>query len=263
MRWTVACLALALIGCSTAAPSAALSASAPASSLAIEMVSGHYRVKIGAAALSLARTADVDLEAATRTALAHIDELVPGPTADISIDVDPSIAIPDVGVGGFTDPRSGAVRIGFAVHPIAGLPIAVRDWLPGALAHELHHARRIRAGPGYGMAVGEAIVTEGLAAAFEREAFPAAPISPWSMAIDRAAQARVWPLVVAAWSTPDTATEHQRWFFGGTADIPRWSGYTLGYEVVAAYLRTHPGITPSALISTTASHIRETSGYSP
>jgi hypothetical protein len=252
-----------LVGCTPAPAPAVVSPSATAADLVTTMVGGHFRVRIGAGALGLAQIAGIDLAAVTEDALQRIDAVLPGPTPDITIDVDPSIAIQEIGVGGITDPRNGAVRIGFSPRPPEGMPIAVHDWLPGNLAHELHHSRRIRAGPGYGMTVGESIVTEGLAVAFEREAFPAAPLSPWGRAIDPATQHRIWPLAQSAWSTPDTALDHQRWFFGTTSEVPRWTGYTLGLEIVTSYLRSHPDTMPSTLFQDTASHILLGSGYSP
>ena len=263
MRRLIAVAVVVLTGCTSTPAPAAVPPSATTVDLVTTMVGGHFRVRIGASALGLARIAGIDLAAATEDALRRIDVVLPGPTPDITIDVDPSIAIKEIGVGGITDPRNGAVRIGLLPRPPAGMPIAVHDWLAGSLAHELHHSRRIRAGPGYGTTVGEAIVTEGLAVAFEREAFPTAPFSPWGAAIDPASQHRLWPLAQSAWSTPDTALDHQRWFFGTTTDVPRWTGYTLGLEIVMSYLRSHPDALPSTLYQDTASHILVASGYSP
>jgi predicted Zn-dependent protease DUF2268 len=232
-----------------------------ATAMSVGMVEGHYNVRFGAIALALATQARIDLIGATEGALRRIEAILPGPTMDISIDIDPALVIPEVGVGGFTDPRTGAIRIALDSRPAMLLP-AVRDWLPGSLAHEIHHSRRILAGPGYGRTLGEAIVTEGLAVAFEREAFPSAPISPWASAIDRAAQRRLWPIAMAAFDHADIL-EHQHWFFGSQVDVPRWTGYTLGAEVVIAYLRGHPGSVPSRLVTLSAREIVEASGYAP
>ena len=106
-------------------------------------------------------------------------------------------------------------------------------------------------------------MTEGLAVAFEREAFPSAPVAPWATAIDAAAQHRLWPMALAAFDRSDLGGEHQHWFFGSQVDIPRWSGYTLGAEVVSAYLRAHPGSAPSLLVKTAARDIVAGSGYAP
>ena len=143
------------------------------------MVEGHYDVRFGAIALAIASSAKIDLVGATEGALRRIEAILPGPRMTIAIDVDPSAAIPETGVGGFTDPRSGAIRISLDSRPTRFVEM-VRDWLPGGLAHEIHHSRRILAGPGYGTTLGEAIVTEGLAVAFEHEAFPSAPIGSCS-----------------------------------------------------------------------------------
>jgi len=225
------------------------------------MVEGHYNVRFGAIALALATQARIDLVGATEGALRRVEAILPGPAMDISVDVDPALVIPEVGVGGFTDHHTGAVRIALDSRPSMLLP-AVRDWLPGSLAHEIHHSRRILAGPGYGRTLGEAIVTEGLAVAFEREAFPWAPQSPWASAIDTPTQRRLWPMALAAFDRADIV-EHQHWFFGSQVDVPRWSGYTLGVELVNAYVRGHPGSAPSRLVTLAAKDIVSASGYTP
>jgi uncharacterized protein YjaZ len=51
--------------------------------------------------------------------------------------------------------------------------------------------------------------------------------------------------------------------FGGTGSIPRWAGYTLGVELVTAYLATHPGVTAAALVHEPAASITANSSYKP
>jgi uncharacterized protein YjaZ len=55
---------------------------------------------------------------------------------------------------------------------------------------------------------------------------------------------------------------HGEWF-GGTGSIPRWAGYTLGVELVTAYLATHPGVTAAALVHEPAASITANSSYKP
>ncbi len=148
----------------------------------------------------------------------------------IEVKIDPAWVIPEIGVGGTTDPRSGTVFV--------QLDYPLRDgaetWIPATLAHELHHSSRIRTGPGYGETLGEALVTEGLADHFVGEVFPATPPHPWDSALSKKQEADLWrrakPLLEAA-----GGYNHRPWFFGGDG-IPRWTGYTLGYRIVDAYL---------------------------
>jgi hypothetical protein len=74
----------------------------------------------------------------------------------ISVSVDASQAIPAIGIGGYTDPRSGNVDI--TIDPKhSRLGQMLRTWIPATVAHELDHSSRIRTGPGYGYTLGEAI----------------------------------------------------------------------------------------------------------
>lgn len=47
--------------------------------------------------------------------------------------------------------------------------------------------------------------------------------------------------------------DHPAWFYGSDRKVPRWAGYTLGYNLVASYLAKHPKVLPSKLISAKAS----------
>lgn len=154
----------------------------------------------------------------------------------IDVSLDASKTIPQIGVGSFTDPRTGNVSIWIARKPPEGLRKALDTWLPGSVAHELDHASRIRTGPGYGHTLGEALVSEGLADHFEYEAFPKTPSQPWDHALTRAQEEAVWQKARSILETP-YGYDHTAWFFGG-GNVPHWAGYSLGYDVVGAYL-TH------------------------
>ncbi|MCE0827164.1 DUF2268 domain-containing protein [Buttiauxella sp. A2-C2_NF] len=101
-------------------------------------------------------------------------------------------------------------------------------------AHELHHAARW-AGPGYGFTLGEAIVSEGLAGHFSLEIFGGMP-EPWeSLNLDE-----VQPHLLQLhenWNRTDY--DHNAWFYG-TSHLPRWLGYTAGFNLVSSYLLADP-----------------------
>ena len=46
------------------------------------------------------------------------------------------------------------------------------------------------------------------------------------------------------------------WFYVGSADIPLWSGPTLGYRLVESYQAENPGQTAADLVTTPASVFR-------
>ncbi len=118
--------------------------------------------------------------------------------------------------------------------PPGGLKAAVETWVPAALAHELHHSSRVRMGPGYGITLAEALVTEGLADHFVAEAFPDTPPQPWDDALSEDQETEVWERAQAVLEVP-YGYDHRAWFFG-RGDLPRWAGYTLGYRIAQAYL---------------------------
>jgi uncharacterized protein YjaZ len=111
---------------------------------------------------------------------------------------------------------------------------ALGTWVPATLAHELHHSSRIRTGPGYGITLAEALVTEGLADHFVAEAFPRTPPQPWDNAISAEQETELWRKAQSILKVP-YGYNHQAWFFGGR-NLPRWAGYTLGYRIADAYL---------------------------
>lgn len=110
------------------------------------------------------------------------------------------------------------------------------------LAHEFHHCSRWD-GPGYGRTLGEALISEGLAGRFAQEVFDGQP-EPW----ETVEASVLWPHVPRArreWS--NARYVHEEWFFGSAA-LPRWLGYSLGYQLVSRYLTAHPLESASALV---------------
>lgn len=175
----------------------------------------------------------------------------------ITITIDPTRAIPEVGVGGRTDLPFGDIRIWLDDTPPIPIKDVLQTWLPATLVHELHHASRIHVGPGYGGTLGEALVTEGLADRFVLEVLPDTPTSPWTDALDETELATVW-----AEASPilwQLGYDHVQWFFG-TGSAPRWAGYTIGFDAVGRYLEAE-GVLPSELVELRAEEIL--AGYTP
>ena len=112
------------------------------------------------------------------------------------------------------------------------------------LAHELHHVARRRAGA-TGSTLLDAFVHEGLADHFVDEFIGGAP-SPWCCAVDRsecnAALAR------AAKDFDSASVDRRAWMFGAVDQgLPRWVGYTIGYNLVADYLASNHEATAAGL----------------
>jgi len=106
--------------------------------------------------------------------------------------------------------------------------IAVPKWggldksqLEATLYHELHHLLRHQ-NAGYGLDLGGAILSEGIATYFEEIKTGWAP--PWSRA-----QVSEEALEVALKEWDNKDYDHSSWFFFG--DYGKWVGYTIGYNL--------------------------------
>jgi Predicted Zn-dependent protease (DUF2268) len=193
-----------------------------------------FTVVVNDDAASVSREEGVDLERLVADSARRVFALLPHRgRIRIEVALDASRSIPEIGVGGFTIPASGDVSIWFESAPPSGLKAALKTWVPAVLAHELHHSSRVRAGPGYGTTLAEALVTEGLADHFVAEAFPGTPPQPWDSALSGDQERELWRKAQSVLDRP--YYNHQAWFLGSD-DIPRWAGYTLGYRIARAYL---------------------------
>jgi hypothetical protein len=208
------------------------------------------------------RDAQVDVREIVRKALARIEGELHGSPTSIKIQAGSIRVIPDVGIGGFTDPASGAVEVTMDHRNPIGADRMLKTWLPLALAHELHHSTRIIDGPGYGTTLLEAMITEGSAEAFVRETFPGAPPIPWVKQLGKDEEVTVWHRAQRELDLTDVGPRHEFWFYGG-AGLPRWAGYKIGYAIARAYLRRHPDRTAAGLASIGAREVLDGSGYDP
>lgn len=165
-------------------------------------------------------------------------------------------AIDEIGgiLGYAPDPHNMYITLD-SQHPklLESIPI----WVPSTVAHEMHHNKRWST-VGYGQTLLEKIVSEGLASYFEHEMNPELNI-PWSRAFKSIEEAtEVWTLAKTKLDTKDIS--HGEWFFG-EGKVPRWAGYTLGYNIVESYIKEHTGKTAALLVSTPARMILMESGY--
>lgn len=133
----------------------------------------------------------------------------------------PDECIPEWGIGGST---YGPHSIVLAVDP--DHRISASD-VYSTLVHEIHHAMRWR-GPGCGSALGEWLVSEGLAQVFESECTGSVPMySQGEVSVEHRT------LAVAA--LHEDPAHEGRWFFGAS-DLPRWFGYRLGFSIVKEWM---------------------------
>ncbi len=190
------------------------------------------------------------LKLSIQQTLARVSPLLPHPVeVDLVIYSNPEGAIPELGIGGFT-PNAHTVFISVDPrHP--KFASGIKTQLSRTLAHELHHAVRWT-NPGYGHTLGEALVTEGLAAHFESEVFEG-KLNMWDVAVRGKKLETLHNRAKKELHSP--RYNHHDWFFGSRQrKIPRWSGYALAFHIISDYLQTHPSALPSKLVSTHASN---------
>ena len=166
----------------------------------------------------------------------------------ITVDADPGGAIPGWGLGGYAP--SGSVIEIFVDPAFPDLANVLDARLPMLVAHEMHHVARWR-GPGYGSTLLEAMVSEGLADHFSIDLLGVA-VPPWSQAFPEARHAEYLALAAPHF---DAVVNHGVWFFGASGEPPRWTGYTLGYRLVADY-RARTGLSAAQLVNTPAGVFR-------
>jgi Predicted Zn-dependent protease (DUF2268) len=237
-----AAVLLSMAGCSDNGQ-ASRSAAPSTTATPVQPVSvGRISATIAAEAARLGDDADINLAAEVRKILERVDELLRFDSdVAVHVAVDADAAIPEIGVGGYTNPTSGAILISLDPESPVGTEQSITVWLPATLAHELNHSKRVLEGPGYGMTLGEAIVTEGLADGFSVVAFPSTPPLPWANSLQPEDLDQLATLARSNATTMDTPELHSEWFFG-SGDIPRWAGYTIGAAWVSDFLAAHDDV---------------------
>lgn len=177
----------------------------------------------------------------------HVQKLMPIPSLDVVVKAG-KFVIPEKGHLGFC-PEAGVVYLTVDPESPAFCKNEAHSF-ERLFAHELHHAARW-AGPGYGSTLGEVIVSEGLAGHFSLELFGGEP-EPWESLNPEMIQP-YRQLLVENWSRSDY--DHNAWFFG-TGDLPRWLGYTAGFNLISRYLAAFPHLKASLLANINADELK-------
>jgi len=180
----------------------------------------------------------------TRRAAAR---LIPLPPLEIEIEHVPSSkVIPELGMVGRC---YGPQRFTLSFAPDNdNLVSAIEDGaVRRQVAHEVHHCLR-NAGPGYGLSLGEAFVSEGLAGHFVHRLFKTSP-ELWECALSDDVALSYLPDAAALAATD---YDHAGWFFGHGGRYPRWLGYTLGFVVVGRWLNRTADVDGRTLVNVPA-----------
>lgn len=208
----------------------------------IQLAGGNCLVFEDGGALGAKRVA---IETTIVDATERVNAVMPITGVTIRVRANPAGVIGELGLGGFA-PSGREVLLSFdPASPM--LPDALDSDLAPMVAHELHHARRWQT-VGYGGTLRAAMVSEGLADHFSIEVFGIAK-PMWSEALDSAGIESMLDRAEPTWDGP---YDHATWFYGTTSSIPRWSGYTVGFELVQRYLAAESSRRASRLYDTEA-----------
>ena len=167
---------------------------------------------------------------------------------DVVVVDSPYYTISEIGIGGYARSQN---FIEVSLNPdFPNFQQAVNQHLSGQLSHEFHHAIRMQT-IGYGETLLEAMATEGLADHFAYEIIGTKYFHPWNKALT---SKQIKTLLKRATEEYHNKTfNHSAWFFGSEEKrIPRWTAYTLGFNLVENYLKTHPTMKASTLYKTKA-----------
>lgn len=189
-----------------------------------------------------------DIKREFSTARDKIIKKIPVRDIDVVIYDNPEGVIPELGIGGYS-PNGYLVLVSLDLKDPQFSKVLEMQLLR-ILTHELHHCLRWQK-LGYGETLLEALISEGLADHFDME-INNQPPQLWDKALTSDQEKKL--LRRAKREFNDKNYSHQDWFFGcPKRKIPRWTGYTLGFNLVGSYLKRHEDKKPSRLYKTKAS----------
>jgi uncharacterized protein YjaZ len=221
---------------------------------------GPVTVTVSGDVLAVARSAHVELERPLFDTIRRVDGALRLPSTSVDVVVAADRVIPEFGVAGFTS-ANGRVTISIAPKSPVGLRAALTTWLDLTAAHELNHATRILSGPGIGLSLRGAMISEGLADRFAASILPSAPVPPWDRALTPAQEHVAWAHAESVLDSVNRS-DIDNWLFGGSG-IARWTAYTLGADIVTGARRRAPQQSWADLTRADASTILGSSDFHP
>ena len=188
-----------------------------------------------------------EFKGVTESAVVSVKKLLPIKDVDIIFYNNPGATFYEGemgGIGGFTqDAHTMFISLN-PRHP--NFKNALENELFFMLAHELNHTIRWQKQV-EGDTLLEAMIFEGLADHFAMEVTGRRKLTSYSDALTPEQKKTFTKKAKEVWKKP--TYNHKEWFYGSAPDIiPRWTGYTLGYDLVANYLQAHPETLPPKLV---------------
>jgi uncharacterized protein YjaZ len=159
---------------------------------------------------------------------------IPIKEVDAWISEEPKYVIPELGIGGNT-PTAKTIFIYLdSYNP--KLILNLEPYFKSAITHELHHSLRFKYINAKNTLL-EAMIREGLADHFDIEINGGDP-KIWDEALSSMQIEELLKLAEKEYS--NDKYDHKNWFYGSKEhNIPKWTGYTLGFYLVKEYLENN------------------------
>ena len=200
---------------------------------------------------------DSNVEQMVEEALQKSAKVLSGPNTTVCIIVaDPQSTFVRDYMNGVSGSTVRAGKIWLEIYPNGDW----RDWIPYTLAHEYHHSvwmdRQGRQSKLSDMV--DYLVSEGRADSFARLVYPNVA-APWTEALTPEQEMTQWRAMQQSLDARAPAT-HRKFMFGGS-DVPRWTGYTIGFHIVQSYLQKNPQVPVDEWTTMDAHELLDESGY--
>lgn len=185
---------------------------------------------------------EAQIQNGSNEAIKAISTKIKIPNIDIAFFDNPRQTIPEIGLGGYT-PTASLVFVSID-HKHPEIKESINNYLKRTIAHEIYHCVRWNA-IGYEETLLEALVSEGLADNFDLE-INGGELQPWSKALGKSQIEKYLSRAKDEFNNKNY--DHDLWFFGSKEkEIPRWTGYSIGFYIVKKYTDKNPQKKPSSI----------------
>jgi uncharacterized protein YjaZ len=168
-------------------------------------------------------------------AVKRVAKAIPVDNVDIVFYDNYQGTIEHLGFGGFTMTQNLVMIPINSSFP--NLKNSLEENLPRTIAHELYHCLRNYAFNKKSTLL-EALINEGLADHFDIEINGKEP-EKWDTALTETQFKELYKRAKKEFDS--FSYNHRAWFFGSEKDnLPRWTGYSIGFRIVGDYLKKHP-----------------------
>ena len=166
---------------------------------------------------------------------------------DIIVAENAAMTIPEHGVGGYTA-TAHEIYISLDLDH-ADIALMIREHIGPTVAHELTHIVRLQEGSKLAVdgTLGDNVIGEGLADNVSVSLYPSQD-TPWIKSLSNEDFEKMKTTFIAKYDHLNY--NHSAWFYGSKEEnIPRWSGYHLGYALVGDYLKAHTDLKIKDLVT--------------